>query len=350
MGRSIMISLLFSVLSSLDLPHCRFLQDFVRVIATACPCYLLCQVWQIWACFLALCSTQTVMQVPPHGVQSCNCHCHPFAACTVEVTICFNRQIVSALTWNSRALLHSRHPADCILPILVTKPCKRCENMRLASAALFMSPASLSEKRQIYGENRFLWRMSSTTSCEGEPWPSWIRPAPTRMIGWFLCHSVAATVSWASWAGVDFDSFWGGTMWNSRQTREVEWQIRCRVCETVWDIETACSALDVLLVQLKSHHHCSNQYFGQCLPSIGTKFSRFKMVRNGFLRTAHMCICMLGSGEAGWDLGLNVFFLLAYLFFWKRPAKYVIIITRTQIHIDLSYIDPPLRVLNYLLK
>ena len=46
-------------------------------------------------------------------VDSCNCHCHPFAACTVDVTVCFSRQTVSRA---SHAILHSRHPVDCLLP------------------------------------------------------------------------------------------------------------------------------------------------------------------------------------------------------------------------------------------
>jgi len=39
------------------------------------------------------------MQVPPDGVVgSCNFCCHSFAACTVDVTVCFICQTVSALT------------------------------------------------------------------------------------------------------------------------------------------------------------------------------------------------------------------------------------------------------------
>jgi len=64
----------------------------------------------------------TVIQVPPDGVVgSRNCHCHPFAASTIDVTECFKRQTVSACPQASRAILHSRHHDDGILPILVRK-------------------------------------------------------------------------------------------------------------------------------------------------------------------------------------------------------------------------------------
>jgi len=40
-----------------------------------------------------------VIQVPPDGVVgSRDCRCHSFAACTVDVTVCFSRQTVSVLT------------------------------------------------------------------------------------------------------------------------------------------------------------------------------------------------------------------------------------------------------------
>ena len=49
--------------------------------------------------FWLLCSVHAVIQVPPDGVVgSLNCCCHSFAACTVDVTVCFIRQTVSALT------------------------------------------------------------------------------------------------------------------------------------------------------------------------------------------------------------------------------------------------------------
>jgi len=49
--------------------------------------------------FWLLCGVHAVIQVPPDGVVgSRNCHCHSFAACTVDVTVCFIRQTVSALT------------------------------------------------------------------------------------------------------------------------------------------------------------------------------------------------------------------------------------------------------------
>ena len=60
----------------------------------------------------------TVIQVPLDAVVgSRNGCCHPFEACTVDVTAHSSRQTVSALT----PILYSQHPANCILPILVRK-------------------------------------------------------------------------------------------------------------------------------------------------------------------------------------------------------------------------------------
>ena len=61
----------------------------------------------------------------------------------------------------------------------------------------------------------------------------------------------------------------------------------------------------------------------------------------------YMCIYMLCGGMRSWT---SFFFLLTYCFFQKRKAKDVDVLQRTRIHIDLSYIDPLLRVLNYLMK
>ena len=75
--------------------------------------------------FWLLCSVHAVVQVPPDGVVgSCDCRCHSFAACTVDVTVCFSRRTVSVLRASpgaSHVILYSRHPAYCILPILVRK-------------------------------------------------------------------------------------------------------------------------------------------------------------------------------------------------------------------------------------
>jgi len=62
--------------------------------------------------FWLLGSMQTVIQVPSDGaVGSRNCHCHPVEACTVDVTVCFNRQTVSALTLG--LLCYSAQPTPC---------------------------------------------------------------------------------------------------------------------------------------------------------------------------------------------------------------------------------------------
>jgi len=43
--------------------------------------------------FWLLCSMHAVIQVPPDGVVgSRNCRCHSFAACTIDMTVRFNRQ------------------------------------------------------------------------------------------------------------------------------------------------------------------------------------------------------------------------------------------------------------------
>ena len=44
----------------------------------------------------------------------------------------------------------------------------------------------------------FLMGRAPWPHFECNPWPNWIRPAPTRMIEWCLCNTAAATASWAS--------------------------------------------------------------------------------------------------------------------------------------------------------
>jgi len=62
--------------------------------------------------FWLLCSVHTVIQVPLDAVVgSRNCCCHSFAACTVDVTMCFIRQTVSALT--SGLSHYSAQPTPC---------------------------------------------------------------------------------------------------------------------------------------------------------------------------------------------------------------------------------------------
>jgi hypothetical protein len=57
---------------------------------------------------------------------------------------------------------------------------------------------------------------------------------------------------------------------------------------------------------------------------------------------------MLGGGIRSWKfISFNIFFLP------KRKAKdanAVMVTLRTRIHVDMSYIDPPLRVLNFFSK
>ena len=62
--------------------------------------------------FWLLCSVHAIIQVPPDGVVgSRNCCCHSFAACTVDVTVCFIRQTVNALT--SGLSRYSAQPTPC---------------------------------------------------------------------------------------------------------------------------------------------------------------------------------------------------------------------------------------------
>jgi len=49
--------------------------------------------------FWLLCSMHAVVQMPPDEVAgSRDCVCHSFAACTVNITVCFSCQIVNTLT------------------------------------------------------------------------------------------------------------------------------------------------------------------------------------------------------------------------------------------------------------
>jgi len=116
----LVLSPLYPVPSLPDLPCCRFLETLL--VATACSFYFLCQAWQTWACFLAF-----VQRACYHtGASRCsgvsrNCRCHSFAACTVDVTVCF----VSALT--SGFSHYSAKPTPCwlhlayLVKILVSK-------------------------------------------------------------------------------------------------------------------------------------------------------------------------------------------------------------------------------------
>ena len=61
-----------------------------------------------------LCIIHAVLQVPLDGVVGrYNICCHFFAASTVDVTVCFSRQTVNALT--SGLLRYSAHPPPCWL-------------------------------------------------------------------------------------------------------------------------------------------------------------------------------------------------------------------------------------------
>jgi len=73
------LSPLFPMHSPPDLLRCRFLETLL--VATACSCCFLFQVWQTWACFLPLCSVHAVIKVlPDEWVCSRNCLRHSFVA------------------------------------------------------------------------------------------------------------------------------------------------------------------------------------------------------------------------------------------------------------------------------
>ena len=121
----LVLSLLFPVPILPDFPWCRFLETLL--VATACSCHFLCQAWQNWACFLAskFCVAFTL---------SCRClQMELWAAAAVTVVGILSQPAL--LMWKcvsavwlpvlspraSVAILHSRHHADYILPILVKK-------------------------------------------------------------------------------------------------------------------------------------------------------------------------------------------------------------------------------------
>ena len=60
-------------------------------------------------------SVHAVIQVPADGVVGCcNCCCHSFAACTVDVTV-FSRQTVSALT-SGLSRSEENNFSECLAP------------------------------------------------------------------------------------------------------------------------------------------------------------------------------------------------------------------------------------------
>jgi len=74
--------------------------------------------------FWLLCSVHAVIQVPPNGVVgSRNCRFHPFAACTVDVIVCFSRQTVSAFA--SGLSIYSAQPTPCWLHLAYFGQCQK---------------------------------------------------------------------------------------------------------------------------------------------------------------------------------------------------------------------------------
>ena len=65
------------------------------------------------------------------------------------------------------------------------------------------------------------------------------------------------------------------------------------------------------------------------------------------VRSTHVYI---NAGQRDEILDYLLFFLLTYFFFRKGKAKDANVISRARIHRDFSYIDPRVRVLNYIFK
>jgi len=61
-----------------------------------------------------------------------------------------------------------------------------------------------------------------------------------------------------------------------------------------------------------------------------------------YVYKVHMCKHILGGGRRQ-----TAFFIIKSVFFLKRKAN---VTPRTRVHMDLSYINPQSRVLNYCLK
>jgi len=80
------------------------------------------------------------------------------------------------------------------------------------------------------------------------------------------------------------------------------------------------------------------------------RFNSRSMARfhyRSFMCTTYTCVYI--HWEAGWDLGLSVFFFIIFSF-QKKKAKDMNVTTSTRIYMDLSYIDHQSWVLNYCWK
>jgi len=73
-----------------------------------------------------------------------------------------------------------------------------------ACVRAYTSTHTPDKTRATNGENAFLLRVASVAKHKCDLWTNWMRPAPTRMIGWCLCNTAVATASWAS---ADSDRF-----------------------------------------------------------------------------------------------------------------------------------------------
>ena len=82
--------------------------------------------------------------------------------------------------------------------------CRNTRSITVCGSRDALFAATTWKTRAKNGENACLWWVNSVAKRECDRSTKRMRPAPTRMIGWCLCNTAAATVSWAS---VDLDGF-----------------------------------------------------------------------------------------------------------------------------------------------
>jgi len=105
-----------------------------------------------------------------------------------------------------------------------------------------------------------------------------------------------------------------------------------------------------------THTYCTWMTESDVSPGVGTRHIESPKNQDGLnlrinlsvrVYEVHMYTYLPGNGVRSW---ISCFFSWKMRFFRNAAAKNVNVIPRTQIHMDLSYIDPPSGVLNYFLK
>ena len=110
-----------------------------------------------------------------------------------------------------------------------------------------------------------------------------MRPAPTRMIEWYLCDTAAATASWAS---VDLDGFQERTAsgdWLRPDCRRVGGE---RQCER-WSRKTP-DKFAIASMATKLLHHCIGMHECMCIFC-----GEHACVLTGVVSTMHVQVCTL---------------------------------------------------------